>query len=196
MILVERTFTKSGQTNSETVGIVFLSDLMFILRQINFHEILTQPVIKFVMNLNGNEEDRKIFKSKLESNDENLSENNSNFISSNYRGQEEKSDSGDKEELSDHEEMGESFFASKPKPKKKSIKRKDSIRAEQNFKFDDKELQIDHLFGHIFGIERVHILKKTDRLQDVIEKIAIVPEHKLVYVEDIDGSFSVLNILT
>lgn len=72
---------------------------MFILRQLNFHDILTQPVIKFVMNLNGTDEDRKNFKSKLESNDENLSEHNSNFISSNFRGnQEEKSDSGDQEE--------------------------------------------------------------------------------------------------
>lgn len=70
------------------------------------------------------------------------------------------------------------------------------MKADQNFKFDDKELQIDNLFGHIFGIERVHILKKTDRLQDVIEKVAIVPEHKLVYVEDKEGSFSVQNILT
>ena len=66
-----------------------------------------------------------------------------------------------------------------------------------NFNFDDKEeLQIDSLFGKIFGIERMHILKKTDRLQDVIEKIAIVPEHKLVYVEDNDGCFTVQNILT
>lgn len=65
-----------------------------------------------------------------------------------------------------------------------------------NFKFDDQELQIDSLFGNIFGIERVHILKKTDRLQDVIEKIAIVPEHKLVYVEDNEGSFKIQNILT
>ena len=66
----------------------------------------------------------------------------------------------------------------------------------QTFNFDDKELQIDSLFGKIFGIERMHILKKTDRLQDVIEKIAIVPEHKLVYVEDNDGCFTVQNILT
>jgi len=66
----------------------------------------------------------------------------------------------------------------------------------QAFNFDDKELQIDSLFGKIFGIERMHILKKTDRLQDVIEKIAIVPEHKLVYVEDNDGCFTVQNILT
>jgi pyoverdine/dityrosine biosynthesis protein Dit1 len=65
-----------------------------------------------------------------------------------------------------------------------------------NFNFDDKELQIDSLFGKIFGIERMHILKKTDRLQDVIEKIAIVPEHKLVYVEDNDGCYTVQNILT
>jgi hypothetical protein len=52
------------------------------------------------------------------------------------------------------------------------------------------------LFGQIFGIERVHIIKKTDRLQDVIEKIAIVPEHKLVYVEENEKTYSVQNILT
>lgn len=42
MIAVERTFTsKSTQHDvSETVGIVFLNDLMYILRQINFAEIL------------------------------------------------------------------------------------------------------------------------------------------------------------
>ena len=41
MILVERLFTKNSVQKSETVGIVFLSDLMFILRQLNFHEILS-----------------------------------------------------------------------------------------------------------------------------------------------------------
>lgn len=40
---------------------------MYILRQINFHEILTQPVLKFVMNLNGTEEDRKAFKERIRS---------------------------------------------------------------------------------------------------------------------------------
>ena len=35
-----------------------MNDLMYILRQINFHEILTQPVIKFVITLNGTEEEK------------------------------------------------------------------------------------------------------------------------------------------
>ena len=38
---------------------------MYILRQVNFHEILAQPVLKFVMNLNGTEEDRKEFKARI-----------------------------------------------------------------------------------------------------------------------------------
>mmetsp|Transcript_8654 Transcript_8654/g.14665 ORF Transcript_8654/g.14665 Transcript_8654/m.14665 type:complete len:86 (+) Transcript_8654:1150-1407(+) len=38
---------------------------MYILRQLNFHEILTQPVMKFVINLNGTDEDRKLFKESL-----------------------------------------------------------------------------------------------------------------------------------
>ena len=48
----------------------------------------------------------------------------------------------------------------------------------------DTEFQIDDLFGKIFGIERVHVMKKSDKLQDVIEKISIVPENKLVYIEE------------
>lgn len=50
---------------TETVGIVFLTDLMYILRQVNFHEILTQPIIKFVMNLNGTEEDRTAYRERI-----------------------------------------------------------------------------------------------------------------------------------
>ena len=57
---------------------------------------------------------------------------------------------------------------------------------------------IDDLFGKIFGIERVHILKKQDTLQDVLEKISIVPEHKLLYIERTSGqdSYAVQNVLT
>ena len=39
------------------------------------------------------------------------------------------------------------------------------------------------MFGKIFGIERVHILSKKDRLKDVIEKIQLIPESKLVFIE-------------
>jgi len=74
---------------------------------------------------------------------------------------------------------------------------------------DQREFSIDDLFGKIFGIERVHILQKSDRLQDVLEKISIAPENKLVYVEKQDsvtpsgatfqtagGNYQILNILT
>jgi len=42
-------------------------------------------------------------------------------------------------------------------------------------------------------------MKKSDKLQDVIEKISIVPENKLVYIEENPNnknSFQVQNILT
>ena len=66
---------------------------------------------------------------------------------------------------------------------------------------DYNEIQIDDLFGKIFGIERVHILKAGDKLQDVIEKISIVPENKLVFVEDKsepgqEKCYQIQNILT
>ena len=46
---------------------------------------------------------------------------------------------------------------------------------------DHEKFCIDDLFGKIFGIERVHILKKSDSLKNVIEKITLAPENKLVY---------------
>jgi hypothetical protein len=42
---------------------------------------------------------------------------------------------------------------------------------------------IDDLFGRIYGIERVMILQESDTLKDVIEKISLIPESKLVYVD-------------
>ena len=57
---------------------------------------------------------------------------------------------------------------------------------------------IDDLFGKVFGIERVHILQRKDNLQDVLEKISIVPENKLVYVErgNSEEEFLIQNVLT
>jgi hypothetical protein len=44
--------------------VVFISDIVYLLKQANFHEILTQPVIKFVKKLNGTEEDRQAYKQR------------------------------------------------------------------------------------------------------------------------------------
>ena len=43
---------------------------------------------------------------------------------------------------------------------------------------------MDDLFGKIVGIERVLLIDKAkDTLVDVIEKINLIPEHKLLVVE-------------
>lgn len=44
----------------------------------------------------------------------------------------------------------------------------------------------------------MHLLKKTDSLIDVLEKIILIPENKLVYVEEsgYKEGFTVLNVLT
>lgn len=64
-----------------------------------------------------------------------------------------------------------------------------------------EDVQMDDMFGKVFGVERVHLLHKSDRLQDVVEKVQIIPENKLVYVEsnherEDDASFKVFNTLT
>jgi hypothetical protein len=42
---------------------------------------------------------------------------------------------------------------------------------------------VDQLFGKILGIERVLLCDHSDTLLQTIEKINLVPEHKLVVVE-------------
>ena len=66
-MIIERTFVHpQTQTDRvETVGIVFLNDLMYILKQLNFHEILTKPVINFVIGLNGTDEDREAYRERV-----------------------------------------------------------------------------------------------------------------------------------
>ena len=44
-------------------------------------------------------------------------------------------------------------------------------------------MQIENLFGKIYGIERVLLMKKSDALKEVIEKITLIPESKLLYVD-------------
>ena len=46
-------------------------------------------------------------------------------------------------------------------------------------------LRVDELFGKILGIERVLLCNRSDTLLEVIEKINLIPEHKLVVVEPI-----------
>ena len=59
----------------------------------------------------------------------------------------------------------------------------------------DKDLEIEDLFGKVFGIERVLLLKKNDTLKEVIEKITLIPESKLVFVDVEQGFPKVKNML-
>ena len=39
------------------------------------------------------------------------------------------------------------------------------------------------MFGKIYGIERVLLMKKSDALKEVIEKITLIPECKLLFID-------------
>ena len=102
----------------------------------------------------------------------------------------------------DDKDGEEEFFNFHPQQNDKLYSKKKTVRGNQldvdrNKQHDEDDsarnsnqglqgsnLQIDSLFGRIFGIERVHILSKYDKLHDVIEKISIIPENKLVFVEN------------
>lgn len=111
---------------------------MYLLRQINFHDILTQPVMKFVMHLNGTEEDRNAFKERLrrESETGNRSELSSEGAShmtlpkhttgSAFNKPEQKTSELDHQD-DDAEEDDQAFFFFEPQKNAGSKKRRQSI---------------------------------------------------------------------
>lgn len=179
---------------------------MFILKQLNFHEILTQPVINFVISLNGTDEDKKLFKERDGQLDNNFF---SDATSSEFkkkstatkRESPQVSDDGEGDGMVDEEHGEDSFFVFNKNDDPTRRKRKQSIKGNSKphqVNRDDghDDILIDDLFSNIFGIERVHILTKSDSLQDVLEKVTLVPEHKLVYVEKEEDQFIIQNVLT
>ena len=56
-IPIERPISSTDTHTTRTVGLSFLTDIMFLLRLPDFAKILDEPVIKFVTELNGLEED-------------------------------------------------------------------------------------------------------------------------------------------
>lgn len=57
------------------------------------------------------------------------------------------------------------------------------VDGEMHFRVDHYE-STDDLFGQIYGIERTIIIDQAeDTLLNLIEKIALIPENKLVLVE-------------
>lgn len=227
-VIIERSYqSKETQREvTETVGMVFLTDLMYLLRQVNFFEILTQPVMHFVMHLNGSEEDLSQFEDRLRRQGYNLGDvfgnlnvnqkasgakDTGNLRSLEKQKPEESKGQNDVDDNNckmegdnegDDKAVEEEFFNfhphnegmyKKPSTRKKEVEsaHKAAGRSQNEVEslghgsgIDGGTLQIDQLFGRIFGIERVHVLNKSDRLQDVLEKISIIPENKLVYVED------------
>ena len=56
-IPLERSISPTDPHKTRTVGLSFLTDIMFLLRLPDFYKQLDEPVIKFVSDLNGLEED-------------------------------------------------------------------------------------------------------------------------------------------
>lgn len=56
-IPLEKQLQTSDQFTSKTVGLAFLTDITFLFRLPNFYKYLDEPVISFVMDINGLDED-------------------------------------------------------------------------------------------------------------------------------------------
>jgi hypothetical protein len=67
-------------------------------------------------------------------------------------------------------------------PEDADVKMRDEP-AEEEFTITKYE-SVDDLFGHVYGIERTLLIdQQDDTLLNLIEKIALIPENKLVLVE-------------
>ena len=60
-IPIERQINPNDEFTTRTVGIAYLSDLMFLLRIPNYYRYLEEPIINFIIDLNGLEEDGNYF---------------------------------------------------------------------------------------------------------------------------------------
>lgn len=60
-IPIERQISLNDEFTTRTVGIAFLTDLMFLLRIPNYYRYLEEPIINFIIDLNGLEEDGNYF---------------------------------------------------------------------------------------------------------------------------------------
>lgn len=203
---------------------------MFLFRIPNYYRYLDEPVISFISDLNGLEEDQNYFDIHQSISGQSLREDGAamkRFSASNRKTSKmverqesvklQRENGGDLEENGDYENAeGEDededeeekeqpffFFDQQTETSQKSQNLLDQIDtihltdtqessrpASQSLadlttvgKLDSESLQIEDLFGKIYGIERTLLLKKTDTLKDVIEKITLIPECKLMYCD-------------
>lgn len=54
---IERPISQQDEFTTKTVGLAFLTDLMFLFRVPNYYKYLEEPIINFITDLNALEED-------------------------------------------------------------------------------------------------------------------------------------------
>lgn len=54
---IERPINEKDEFTTKTIGLAFLTDLMFFFRVPNYYKYLDEPIINFVTDLNAIEED-------------------------------------------------------------------------------------------------------------------------------------------
>jgi len=56
-IPIERQINQNEEYQTRTIGLAYLTDLMFMFRVPNYYKYLDEPVINFITDLNALEED-------------------------------------------------------------------------------------------------------------------------------------------
>lgn len=60
-IPIERQINPNDEFTTRTVGIAFLTDLMFLFRVPNYYKYFDEPIINFTTDLNALEDDSNFF---------------------------------------------------------------------------------------------------------------------------------------
>eukprot|EP00347_Sterkiella_histriomuscorum_P010749 403375069 len=233
-IPIERQIKPSEEFTTRTIGLAYLTDLMFMFRVPGYYKYLDEPILNFITDLNALEEDTMFTSENQSHSMSNLGNNNSNDVGGITQPLEElkaqslssldepyntvaragrrrktitideELDSEDSEDYEDDEdykqeklhlaEMAQQFKKQNQQMQEEQKKLENKTDTQKLSQLQD--VDIEDLFGKVLGIERVLLMKKNDTLKDVIEKISLIPESKLIYV-DVEQEYpKIKNILS
>jgi len=105
-------------------------------------------------------------------------------------------DDDELEEEKNQKLFSDDFFQRARNQQDDNEKQGDGEESEDGSEEGDGEVEVEHLFGKIMGIERLMLINKNDNLRDFIEKVSAIPENKLAYIENQNGQINLKSLVS
>ncbi len=192
----------------KTVGFGFLNDLVYLIRTGDYHK-LSLPALSLITELNFIEDTHDGSRLSREASQKH-EEEKALLIGMGGQQLPEDDDESDEEDDDgkDEDDDDDPFFnfgggstpisqkardESKSAGEKRLQRQGSSLYKKEHMMSREQQTSIETFFGKILGIERLHLFGESDTLREVIEKINLVPESKLVNI-DKNRATSILSI--